>query len=121
MHNWIHAITHINTASCEAVAHIRRKDSDHGYRAPPLLTAVHTYVITAFLTSSAGCWRWFVPRRSSLGSQEPGQDSFLRVHSIGCLPDDNALRRIDDFVGDFLAPSSGQAVHEEGAFLGMGH
>ena len=33
MHNGSQVATHINTASCEAVAHIRRKASDHGHRA----------------------------------------------------------------------------------------
>ena len=45
----------------------------------------------------------------------------MGVHAIGRLLDDDALRSVDDLVGDLLSASGGQAVHEQGILIGVRH
>src|SRR5665213_2748130 len=59
---------------------------------------------------------------SYVGSaQAPGKDALLRVQAVlGLLPHRRA-RPVDDLGGDFLVAMGGQAMHEDGVGLRLGH
>ena len=55
---------------------------------------------------------------SHAAQQQKLHQRFLHMHAVfGFVPHDR-LRAVDDFGADFFAPVGGQAVHEEGVWLG---
>ena len=50
------------------------------------------------------------------GRQQPDQDALLHVHPVRGLRDDDAVRAVDHFVGNFFAAMRRQAVQEERVF-----
>src|ERR1700733_11798743 len=58
----------------------------------------------------------------ALGSaEEHEEDGLLGVHAVFGLVEDDGLRAVEDRVGDFGVAMRGEAVHEDGVRLGVGH
>jgi len=58
----------------------------------------------------------------ALGSaEEHEQESFLGVHAVFGLVEDGGLRAVENGVGDFGVAMGGEAVHEDGVGLRLGH
>ena len=58
----------------------------------------------------------------ALGSaEEHEEDGLLGVHAVFGLVEDDGLRAVEDRVGDFGVAVRGQAVHEDGVRLRVGH
>ena len=58
----------------------------------------------------------------ALGSaEEHEQEGLLGVHAVFGLVEDDGLRAVEDGVGDFGVAVRGEAVHEDGVGLRVGH
>ena len=58
----------------------------------------------------------------ALGAAEQHEDDgLLGVHAVFGLVEDDRLRAVEDGVGDLGVAVRGQAVHEDGVRLGVGH
>ena len=58
----------------------------------------------------------------ALGSAQQGEeDGFLGVEAVFGLLEDYGLGAVEDGIGDFGVAVGGQAVHEDGVRLGVGH
>ena len=53
--------------------------------------------------------------------QAPGENALLRVQAVLGLVEDDGLRTVDHFVGDFLAAVGRQAMHEDRILGGGRH
>ena len=54
-------------------------------------------------------------------AQGPGEDAFLGVEAVFGAVEDDGLRAVDDFGGDFLPAVGGEAMHEDGVGGGLVH